>query len=132
MGHVNMNTQESTYNGWTNRETWAVMLHLDSDRGLYADYNELYKQIVDLSVDQEKVSDVLTKEQYIVFELEDQLREWINDILHPNYWQEHNLKMPEWAVNMMIDVGSLWRVNWREIADRIIENAILDNIGEEE
>ena len=124
--------KEEKYNGWTNRETWAVMLHLDNDGGLYADYNELHDQIVELSRDQNEISDHLTKDQYIVFELEDQLREWITDIIHPHYWDNHHLKMPQWAMNMMVDVGSLWRVNWREIADRIVENITLDRIGEEE
>ena len=27
--------------------------------------------------------------------------------------------MPEWAESMMTDVGSLWRVNWDEIAHSI-------------
>ena len=110
------------YNGWENRETWAVMLHLDNDRGLYEDYNELYNQIMELSSDQQNISDHLTKDQYIVFELEDQLREWINDIISPSYWRQCSIDMPRWAELMNDDVGSVWRVNWREIADRIIES----------
>ena len=110
--------ENEDYNGWTNRETWAVMLHLDNDQALQHDYMELYEQVSK----EDNNSEVLTDEQNVIYQYEDQLREWITDILHPNYWLDHNMKIPEWTINMMVDSGSLWIVNWKEITDRIIGN----------
>ena len=32
------------------------------------------------------------------------------------------MEMPEWAINMNDDVGSLWRVDWDEITRSILED----------
>ena len=99
----------SDYNGWTNRETWAVMLHLDNHRGLYHEYHELFKDCL------EKY-----EAKQLVYKFSDSLRDWVQDMLSPRYWRiELDGQMPEWAESMMTDVGSLWRVNWDEIAHSI-------------
>lgn len=102
----------SDYNGWDNRETWAVMLHLDNHRGLYNEYHELFKDCC------EKY-----EPKQLVWKFSDHLREWVEDMLSPRFWRiELDGQMPEWAESMMTDVGSLWRVNWDEIARSITED----------
>ena len=102
----------SDYNGWTNRETWAVMLHLDNHRGLYHEYHELFKDCLDKY-----------EAKQLVWKFSDHLREWVEDMLSPRFWRiELDGQMPEWAESMMTDVGSLWRVNWDEIARSITED----------
>tara|TARA_R100000152_G_C6745083_1_gene168737 strand:+ start:617 stop:1009 length:393 start_codon:yes stop_codon:yes gene_type:complete len=110
------------YNGWKNRETWAVMLHLDNDRGLYSDYHELYEEIInDPNSFRDEYDIIGDPQRSILYCFTDQIRAWIEDILHPNYWKEQGVDMPEWAIDMMIDVGSLWRVDFDQIGRRIVE-----------
>tara|TARA_R100001463_G_scaffold2715_2_gene11169 strand:- start:6408 stop:6773 length:366 start_codon:yes stop_codon:yes gene_type:complete len=102
----------SDYNGWDNRETWAVMLHLDNHRGLYHEYHELFKDCC------EKY-----KPKQLVWKFSDHLREWVEDMCSPRYWRiELDGQMPEWAESMMTDIGSMWRVNWDEIARSITDS----------
>lgn len=118
--------ESEEYNGWKNRETWAVMLHLDNDQGLYNDYHELYKEVSK----EELTSEVLKPDEEILYKYSDQLKEWVEDMCSPHYWQEHGMDMPEWAINMYEDVGSLWRVNWDDIARSIVENILEDEKDE--
>ena len=114
--------QNEDYNGWQNRETWAVMLHLDNDQNLQQDYMQLYKMVKS----EDLTSDVLTPDQKLIYNFSDQLKEWVSDIVNPNYWQEHGIDMPEWAIYMNEDVGSLWRVYWDQIARRIHRDMVAE------
>ena len=109
------------YNGWKNRETWAIMMHLDNDRGLNADYHELYDEIINNPDTFRDEYDIIGDPQKsILYCFTDQIRSWVEDIINPHYWKEQRIEMPEWAVNMMIDVGSLWRVDFDQIGRRIV------------
>ena len=95
-------TTNDEYNGWTNRETWAVHLWLSNEEPLYnyarklacADYN--YK-----------------------YETDDAFSDFVDELLTPG---------SEWMVpeteqhTMQRDIGSLWRVNWREVANAFHED----------
>lgn len=87
-----METQE--YNGWSNRETWATALHIDNDEGLLApilEVAQLHTNLTDLAGEIESfISEVL---------------DWDNVSTNRN------------AFIMLTDIGSLYRVNWREIAE---------------
>ena len=85
------NTEE--YNGWTNHETWAVDLWLSNDEGLY---NEVY-EIVKNSKDE--------------LEAEKSIKDYVEDLRDISRDAGEELK------NMFKDIGSLWRVNWQEIAE---------------
>jgi hypothetical protein len=109
------------YNGWKNRETWAIMMHLDNDRGLNADYHELYEEIINNPDTFRDQYDVIgDPDKSILYCFIDQIKSWVEDIINPHYWKEQRVEMPEWAVNMMIDVGSLWRVDFDQIGRRIV------------
>ena len=88
------------YNGWTNRETWATALWIDNDQGLY--YNA--KQMT-AGYDGD------------VRGLADALEEWIGELLD----MESVLSAPQAQrkeiILMSSDIGSLYRVNWYEIAE---------------
>lgn len=99
-----------TYNGWTNRETWATALHIDNDQGLHNYRNEMTKEAAT-----EEAYEPFTKRQAEVYCLETNLRAWVeelhNDVFNPEQPPAQEL------LNMFNDIGSLWRVNWREIAE---------------
>ena len=40
-------TDDRTYNGWTNYETWAVNLWLDNDEGSYRHWREVAEELAD-------------------------------------------------------------------------------------
>lgn len=110
-------SREEEYNGWTNRETWAVMLHLDNDSILVQEYNELYDQVSDF----ENENDLIPDDKNLRYQYSDQLREWVSDIISPYYWKQQGMEMPNWAIGMNDDVGSVWRVDWDSIAHHICD-----------
>ena len=87
------------YNGWSNRETWATMLHIDNDQGLIEPLEEVARRGVD------------------GYELEQEVKAFIeDDVLNfDNVSTNHN------AFLMLTDIGSLYRVNWAEIAEALTE-----------
>lgn len=93
------------YNGWSNRETWAAKLHLDNDEALndYAwEYARQWEE---------------AREEKSVYELGETLRNWIEEDLLTleNVAGNRDLWM------MLSDIGSLYRVNWQEIAQTYAE-----------
>jgi len=103
--------EEATYNGWANHETWAVNLHLTNNEGDYLAACEAAERIVDAyesGADQRE-----------------QMAEWVKN------WAEEvqqSVIYPDWeptkeARLFVADAGSLWRVDWYEIADGFIEEA---------
>ncbi len=93
------------YNGWSNRETWATKLHLDNDEAL------------------NKYAWEYAREYDHAYELGQVLKNWVEEDL---------LTLKNIAGNrdlwlMLTDIGSLYRVDWREIAQ-----AYLDELLKEE
>ena len=88
---------DEKYNGWTNRETWAVKLYIDNDQGLYSYYVNMLNRSKDA--------------RSFAQELEDWFFNLIQDML-----EDGNLSNE--ARGMILDIGSLWRVNWLEIAQQ--------------
>ena len=93
-----METQE--YNGWTNRETWATALHIDNDEGLLAPILEVAQ-----------LHDNLT-------DLAQEIESFIGEVLDFD-----NVSTNRNAYIMLTDIGSLYRVNWREIAESYFTKA---------
>jgi hypothetical protein len=86
--------QGETYNGWRNRETWATALWLSNDYMLY----RLTCEVVRVAVrDGERVDDAMREHVEALFALD----------VAPD--------------GMRGDVGSLWRVDWQEVADSFSE-----------
>jgi hypothetical protein len=88
------------YNGWSNRETWATKLHLDNDEALNDYAWEFARQWEE------------AREERSTYDLGQDLKNWVEDDLLTleNIAGNHGL----WL--MLTDIGSLYRVNWLEIA----------------
>ena len=96
---VPLSTKCEEYNGWSNRETWAVNLHLSNKR-------EWYQGAIDAVAAQLRIA-ADTSSVY----MGDVLREyWDTDI-----FGDPDLEL-EREVMVLRDVGSEWRVDWTEIA----------------
>jgi hypothetical protein len=101
------------YEGWTNRETWAAKLHLDNDQALY-EYAKEYAG--------EEIAGHDKGEEINAYHLGETLKNWIEEDL---------LTLENIAGNrglwlMLTDIGSLYRVNWREIAQAYLEEFALE------
>lgn len=85
-----MNTE---YNGWTNRETWATALHINNDEGLLSPILEVAQLHTNIT------------------ELADEIEAFVEEVLSFD-----NISTNRNAFLMLTDIGSLYRVNWYEIA----------------
>ena len=86
------------YEGWSNKETWALKLHFDNDQKFY---NYIYEQLADFK-----------KRKCNRITFEDFIKGFAEDIYHEFFYTD---KAPESYKNLVQDVGSLWRVNWNEL-----------------
>lgn len=71
-----------SYNGWTNRETWALMLHINNDQGLHEEFQAVVQAAANDGDDQ--------------YQIEDQVRESVESYLNPaEYRDEFGESQPE-------------------------------------
>lgn len=94
---------DETYNGWANRETWALDLWLSNDQGLY-------------EMTLERVRDVV--QGYAL--AESGLRAYHGGKAVRELWEEltdpaEGLLTGETLHQAMDEVGSVWRIDWDEI-----------------
>lgn len=97
------------YNGWSNRETWATMLHINNDHYLYEIAYDYAKQ---------ELEGHDTDEEINPWHLGRSLESWICDDL----LTLENVQGNEGLWNMLTDIGSFYRVDWSEIAESLISN----------
>ena len=95
-----INTEE--YNGWTNRETWATVMHLSNDEGLYDSCLELVEGKSKWSGG-------------------DAIEGWVNDRVAEFLYDSDGIPA-DWVRLLIDDVGSFWRVDWQAVADSFIES----------
>jgi hypothetical protein len=108
---------EMEYNGWSNRETWATKLHIDNDQALYEIAQDYAR-----TAWQEHTED--GEGQYATSAdcLADTLENWISEDL----LTIENIAGNQGLFNMLTDIGSLYRVNWNEIAESMIDELVLE------
>jgi len=97
--------KDTTYNGWTNYETWNYKLWMDNDQGSYEYYLELAQDLNNGTHSKEDIAIMLadslkdTCEQY--------LEEWMGDQSGP--------------FADILNAG-VSQINWYEIANSILED----------
>jgi hypothetical protein len=112
-------TNSDSYNGWTNRETWALNLWLTNDRGLYEMTRERVAEAVNAS---SMPAGWGTKESDAEL--------WFGRVAGETvkaFWEEltdpdEELMSAENILQMVRDVGSEYRVNWDEIGSHFLES----------
>jgi hypothetical protein len=109
-----MTTKIETYNGWTNRETWATALHLNNDQWLQ-------EQALDYAKTswEEHAEDEESQFACAVECLAESLENWLSEDL----LTRENIAGNEGLFMMLSDIGSLYRVNWFELAEAFIDDA---------
>lgn len=98
---------DETYNGWTNRETWALVLHINNDQGLQEWALELTEQLVDYH----GPVAALIGERIV-----DGFEELVHEML-----LNGSPVAAENALMILRDVGSFWRMDPIEIGESFIE-----------
>ena len=90
------------YNGWSNRETWAASLHMSNEY-------EWYKKAQALGDDYREVRPESHdgRPYWLANRLQDCFHAWLDDA---------DLAF-EKEVMVLRDVGSLWRIDWVEMAE---------------
>ena len=101
------------YNGWTNRETWATKLHLDNDEWL----NECAYEYAREEIAAEKATP---------YNLGETLKNWVEDELLTFEKITQANSDGHWLWLMLTDIGSLYRVNWQEIAQAYLDEIAIE------
>ena len=97
--------EHEDYNGWRNRETWACVLHINNDEGLQAWAHDLTAELV--------AEHGTTAFNRVGERIVDGFEEIIHEML-----DEENF---EFAIMILRDVGSFWRIDWAEVGESFIE-----------
>lgn len=102
-------TDTEKYNGWTNRETWAVSLHINNSESFQAHTRW--------------AAHTAKGAPYPELTLADTLKDWIEGLSEDVYAPGPAGEPDRELCAMFGDIGSLWRVNWREIAANLLEDS---------
>lgn len=102
-------SDNETYNGYANRETWAFNLHWQNDRGLYSET---------LAYAGEWISEHETRSNTQIGEaVVSYWRELITE------WREdRGTELPEGLEMMCDEVGSWWRIDYAEVGEAVRES----------
>ena len=96
---------DTTYNGWTNYETWNVKLWLDNEQSTYYDVTRHASDVYTEAMDMEEAPDA--------YDLAAWLKDYVTDMA------------PELPASMFSDLlnAALSEVNWQEIAEVYLSDA---------
>ena len=95
------------YNGWSNRETWATALHINNDQYLYETAQDYTRLEVEGHDEGENINP---------YHLGETFKSWIEEDL----LTLENISGNDGLFSMLTDIGSLYRVDWQEIADSFL------------
>lgn len=109
---------DERYNGWANRETWAVALHIENDEGWWNSVQETLSALVGDDPDPENREDLAYAAGQAV---KDNVTDTI-DMLH-------EAGAIDTLHDLLDDLGSLWRVDWTEIGAAFLD-AVAETGGE--
>jgi hypothetical protein len=103
-----------TYQGYKNRETWAMCLWLSNDHGLYNGALDEADSALDRAVARE--DDRVTSKQGNARLIGTALEEWMQSMVDDAVDGETSTEF----LLMLLDVGSLYRVDWDEVGAAFI------------
>ena len=98
-------SENENYQGWANRETWAFMLHVNNDQGLYNETLEVAQQHAG--------SDDFLLGQAVVLYWQETLEEWA---------ETYGAPLSDGLEMFRNEVGSWWRVNYTEVGAAVRES----------
>lgn len=115
-----MTTQDKTYNGWTNYETWAVALHLDNEAAVHYSIRDRAAELVEEAPMHRNVPEIWTVEEAARFELADFLKGYAETMCGiGDESEDYGIAEPTLLAMDMIR-AALSEVSWDEIARNIL------------
>jgi hypothetical protein len=117
---------DDTYEGWANRETWALNLWLSNDQGLYEMARGWAASGRAAALESEYWTDDEDGKRLESSYAGDRIRDGWDEITDP----DEGLVTAENILAMVRDVGSEYRVDWDEIGrhwlEDVTENPVTD------
>tara|TARA_B100001146_G_C16163651_1_gene426879 strand:- start:660 stop:1007 length:348 start_codon:yes stop_codon:yes gene_type:complete len=103
--------KDETYNGWSNRETWAWNLLVSNDQ-------HLQEHFVEVCVGERK--DRCAKGlEYPVVTMKYAVGDWLENAFNELIYEDDELSHPV-ELAFRREVGSFWRINWSEIGEHYV------------
>ena len=129
---------DETYNGWTNRETWAVALHLDNTETMMMMAQAAYGiGVINARRAADNLGDATLSENlvnsYAGEALRDMVEQWFADLdddsspLARSSILGQTNSFREDVKRMRSVVGSMWRVEWSEVAAHYAPEGVAEN-----
>ena len=103
-----MTESDTSYNGWSNYETWVVNLWLGNDEGSYNTCRTLAQRCFEGAV----ADQVLIRKERACYQLANELKEMLED---------GNPLASEASVYSDVLNASISEVNWKEIANSLLQ-----------
>lgn len=114
-------SEDGTYNGWKNYETWAVGMYLDGNydgEGTYREALEITRNAAE-NIDQDQVDNGFwTASQAKLYNVEDALKVWARELIEG--------EIEGIAADLLR--GALDEVDWRELAEHKL-NEVAENVA---
>lgn len=124
VAELNQRDQAEEFNGWKTRETWAYALWLNNDQGICEMVEEMAKEAyAEAVVTEDKY---LTTEELARFNMSEKLKEYLEMLRDEIAPESKEVQM------MLDDIGSSWRIDFREVAEHKIDDLIRENEAEQE
>ncbi|MGL5825542.1 MAG: DUF7249 family protein [Nocardioides sp.] len=105
---------DERYQGWTNRETWAVALHINND--------ERWQESVHEELREAQAQHGLRDEILISREAGEIIRENVEAVLEPVDGEGFEVHLTAGQFSATRDIGSLWRVDWTELGASFLDD----------
>ena len=129
-----MTTQDATYNGWSNRETWAMALWISNEQSWSEDIDSIASEVIKPYFEapewlNEDSRYTWTFQDFGVYQsrmanrvMAHRIEEYMNEYLDI----DEGLMAASNIIKILYDIGSMYRINYDEIAGHYIDTA-LDN-----
>lgn len=111
-------SEQKTYNGWTNYETWNIALWIGNEQGS----SSYWAEHAQACYDEAEADDSFTKEERAALDLSEHLKTEFEES-KDNLLDTANLSSSVWADLLG---AALSEVNWYEIAEHYIEDVDKD------
>jgi hypothetical protein len=117
-------SEDTKYNGWTNYETWNVKLWMDNDQGSYHDGERMAQD----AWDNASADRICTRLERATIDLSDTLKDQYENAM-ADILENAGQSASVWSDLLG---AALSEVNWREIAEHMLDDVDTDEDEDED